>query len=112
MNVERGDVLWSGDPFKDDAEAGRPWLVVNTDRQPFADEQSMVVALSTSGHDAAVLVRDDEWVSGSVPHRSYALPWAVHSVRHDRTDNRIGRLKRQFVDEVVSELCGIVLPSY
>lgn len=31
MSPDRGDVVWSDDPFKDDPEAGRPWLTLNTD---------------------------------------------------------------------------------
>ena len=39
MSYDRGDVVWCRDPFKDDSEAGRPWLVLNNDTHPFGDEQ-------------------------------------------------------------------------
>lgn len=67
MNYERGDVVWSDDPFKDDSDAGRPWLVVNTDVHPFDDEQYMAVALSTSGHEAALPISDTDWIDGGRP---------------------------------------------
>lgn len=82
MNGERGDVVWSDDPFKDET-AGRPWLVLNDETHPFSDQQYMTVALSTSGHDAALPIRDDDWVEGGTPKQSYVLPWASthHSER-------------------------------
>lgn len=79
MNPGRGDVVWSDDPFKDGPEAGRPWLVLSTDTHPFSAEQSMAVALSTSGHDEAIPIPAEEWLDGGTPRQSYALPWAVHS---------------------------------
>lgn len=75
MSHDRGDVVWSDDPFKH-GTAGRPWLVLNDDTHPFGDEQHMAVALSTSGHDAALPIREDDWVEGGTPKRSYVLPWA------------------------------------
>ncbi len=67
MNYERGDVVWSDDPFKDDSDAGRPWLVVNTDAHPFDDEQHMAVALSTSGYEATLPISDIDWIDGGCP---------------------------------------------
>jgi mRNA-degrading endonuclease toxin of MazEF toxin-antitoxin module len=104
MNRQRGAVCWSGDPFKPDPDAGRPWLVVGNDRQPFQDEQSMAVALSTSGHDDALSITEEAWTAGGVPERSHALPWAVHSLRHERIDEQVGALRQSFVDRVVSAL--------
>lgn len=57
MSDERGDVVWSDDPFKDET-TGRPWLVLNDETHPFGGQQYMTVALSTSGHDAALRIRD------------------------------------------------------
>lgn len=103
MTYERGTVVWSDDSFKDDPEAGRPWLVLSNESQPFRDEQYMSVALSTSGHDEAVPL-EGGWVDGGVPMRSYALPWAVHSVQHQYIEERIGRLSESVVELVVEEL--------
>ncbi len=47
MRPERGDVVRSTDPFKFGAEQQRPWLIVNDDSHPFADEQFIAVAVST-----------------------------------------------------------------
>lgn len=104
MTYTRGAVVWSGDPFKDDPEAGRPWLVVGNETQPFHDEQRMAVALSTSGHESALPIDDDHWIEGGVPYESYVLPWAVHSPQRRYVDERIGRLDGEFVERVVDEL--------
>lgn len=104
MTYLRGAVVWSTDPFRGDSEAGRPWLVLNTDAQPFHDQQSMTVALSTSGHDGAVSIGDGDWIDGGLPRQSYALPWAIHSLAHRDVDDHLGRLNGTVVDEVVSRL--------
>lgn len=111
MTYDRGAIVWSDDPFKDDTDAGRPWLILNTDAQPFRDNQSMAVALSTSGYDQALLIDSDDWVAGGVPYESYALPWAVHSPQHQYIDQQLGQLTTEFVDRVVTALDSyITLP--
>ncbi len=64
----------------------------------------MTVALSTSGYEAAIEIRDEQWISGVVPQTSYALPWAVNSVSHVDVSERLGPLTQQFVDRVVERL--------
>lgn len=111
MSYDRGVVVWSDDPFKDDANAGRPWLILNTDLHPFEDEQSMAVALTTSGYDQALSISSDDWITGGVPYQSYALPWAVHSPQHQYIDQLLGRLTVEFVDRVVSALESYISPE-
>lgn len=108
MTRSRGTVVWSDDPFKDDPEAGRPWLVVSTESQPFRDEQYMAVGLSTSGHDEAVPIDEADWEAGSVPHRSYVLPWAVHSPKERFVEERVGKLSDDLVERVVEQLVSYV----
>jgi mRNA-degrading endonuclease toxin of MazEF toxin-antitoxin module len=108
MNHSRGDVVWSDDPFKDDPDAGRPWLVLNTDAHPFGDEQYMAVALSTSGYDAALAIPDKEWIDGGTPRQSYVLPWAVHSPQTRFIEFQQGRLTEAYIEQVVSELVSYI----
>lgn len=108
MNYERGDVVWSDDPFKDDSDAGRPWLVVNTDVHPFDDEQYMAVALSTSGYEATLPISDIDWIGGGTPYQSYVLPWAVNSPQNRFIEFRQGRLTGEYVQRVVSELVSYI----
>ncbi|MFT4923599.1 MAG: mRNA-degrading endonuclease toxin of MazEF toxin-antitoxin module [Haloarculaceae archaeon] len=110
MTHERGSVVWSTDPFKRDPEAGRPWLVVSNETQPFGDEQAMTIALSTSGHDEAITIDRNAWIEGGVPNQSYALPWAVHTVQTVDVQQRLGRLSPTFVDEAVARLEEYVAP--
>lgn len=110
MTHERGVVVWSRDPFKEDPEAGRPWLVVSNATQPFADEQAMTIALSTSGHAQAIKIDQNAWIEGGVPYQSYALPWAVHTVQTVDVEQRLGRLSRTSVDEAVAALEEYVAP--
>lgn len=84
--------------------------MLNTDAHPFADEQYVAVALSTSGHDGAIPVPDDEWVDGGVPRGSHALPWAVPSPQLAFVEHYQGQLTDQFVDSVVAELVSYVKP--
>jgi mRNA-degrading endonuclease toxin of MazEF toxin-antitoxin module len=110
MTYERGAVVWSDDPFKDDPESGRPWLVLGNETQPFRENQYMSVALSTSGHEEAVPLVG-AWVDGGVPNRSYALPWAVHSARERYIERRIGRLSGSVIERVVDELTAYLRTS-
>ncbi|EMA55340.1 MULTISPECIES: type II toxin-antitoxin system PemK/MazF family toxin [Halococcus] len=110
MSHDRGDVVWSDDPFKD-GTAGRPWLVLNDDTHPFGDEQHMAVALSTSGHDAALPIREDDWVEGGTPKRSYVLPWAIHSPRRADVTHRQGHLADAIVDRTAEELLTYIEPG-
>lgn len=107
-DYERGDVVWSDDPFKDDPEAGRPWLLIANDRQPFRGEQAIAIALSTSGHDQAIPIETPAWIEGGLPRRSYALPWAAHSPQRRDVDRHVGRLDLNVVREVVAGLEGYI----
>jgi len=104
MDPKRGDIVWSADPFKDDETAGRPWLVVGNEAQPFRAEQPMTVALTTSGHERALEIDSSIWVNGGLPQRSYALPWAVHAPRSEDIAETIGRLQQSFVDRTANAL--------
>ncbi|MFT4883179.1 MAG: mRNA-degrading endonuclease toxin of MazEF toxin-antitoxin module [Natronomonas sp.] len=110
MTYERGAVVWSDDPFKDDPESGRPWLVLSNEAQPFREKQYMSVALSTSGHEEAIPL-EGRWVDGGVPNRSYALPWAVHSAQQQHIEEYIGRLSEPAVERIIDELTAYLRTS-
>lgn len=81
---------------------------MNNDGHPFGDEQYVAVALSTSGDEAAVPIEDSHWIDGGTPHRSYVLPWSVHSPQDRFVEFRQGRLDDAIVDRSVAELFGYV----
>lgn len=104
MQPERGDVVRSSDPFKLDAGHQRPWLIVNNDAHPFADEQHIAVAVSTKASEDSIAIDTDVWTTGGVPRESFVSPWAVHSPRSEDLSAWQGRVTDAFVDKVVDSM--------
>ncbi len=104
MQPQRGDVVRSSDPFKLGADSQRPWLIVNNESHPFADEQYVAVAISTKQYDDSIALTSEFWDVGGVPQESYVSPWAVHSPRIEDFVTWQGRLTDEFVDDVIDEV--------
>ena len=104
MQPQPGDVVRSSDPFKLGADSQRPWLIVNNESHPFADEQYVAVAISTKQYDDSIALRSDVWDVGGVPEESFVSPWAVHSPRIEDLVAWQGRLTDEFVDDVIEEV--------
>lgn len=104
MQPQRGDVVRSADPFKLGADSQRPWLIVNNESHPFADEQYVAVAISTKQYDDSIALRSDVWDAGGVPQASFVSPWAVHSPRIEDLVAWQGRVAEKFVDDVIDEV--------
>ena len=109
MSYGRGAVVWGPDPFKQ-GESPRPWLILNNERHPFGDEEYMTVTVTTTPHEGAVSITEDDWIDGGMPRKSYASPWTVASPKHDAIVRRQGRLSETFVQEVVEELVRYLEP--
>lgn len=107
----RGDVVRSSDPFKLGTDRQRPWLVINTDAHPFADEQHVAVAVTTKEYADSLALRDDVWETGGVPKESFVSPWAVHSPRIEDIVAWQGRVTERFVGRVVDTLETYVRPG-
>ena len=103
MSVTRGDVRWGPAPHKS-SPAYRPWLIVSTDDHPFATEECIAVALTTTAHDEGIAVPDDAWTSGGSQKRAYVSPWYVTTIKHRTFDRYQGRLESSFVSRVVTAL--------
>lgn len=106
MNPERGDIVRSVDPFKLGTDRQRPWLIVNNDSHPFADEQCVALAVSTKSYDDSIPLSEAVWETGSVPRESFVSPWAVHSPRVEDLETWQGRVQQPFVDRVVTAARG------
>lgn len=104
MKYERGDVVWADDPFKDDPDAGRPFLVVSNERHPFADEQMTVVALTTTPREEAMLLTDEVVSVGGLPEDSYVSPWLPFTRNYREIDRRLAHVEPKFVDGIIDEL--------
>lgn len=108
MNLARGDVVRSSDPFKVGADRQRPWLVVSADDHPFADEQCIALSVSTKQYGPSIPLTDDVWVVGGVPGESFVAPWSVHSPRTEDVVAWQGRVAESLVDRAVDDLRGFV----
>jgi mRNA-degrading endonuclease toxin of MazEF toxin-antitoxin module len=104
MQVQRGDVCRSSDPFKLGEDRQRPWLIVNNDSHPFADEQFLAVAITTKEYDRSLALQTDVWEVGGVPRESFVSPWAVHSPRIENLVAWQGRVTDDFVQSIIDEL--------
>lgn len=108
MELTRGVVVRSTDPFKLGTDRQRPWLIVSDDRHPFHDEQVICVAISTKRYDLSIRLTDSHWVMGGVPEPSYASPWAVHSPRIEDFVAVQGRLSDQLTRDIVDALVALL----
>lgn len=94
-----GDVVWAPDPYTDGGP--RPWLVLAADALPFAGEEYVCAALTTTDHRENLAV-GDAWAAGGHPaRRSFCSPWLLATVKHDAIRNPQGRVSTGFVERVV-----------
>ena len=70
-DVDRGHVLWASDPFKADADAERPLVVLTDDTHPFHGEQRIAAGVSTVPRPRTLELTLEEWTQESLPQRSY-----------------------------------------
>ena len=102
--VDRGTVVWAPDPFKTDGNP-RPWVVVSSDRLPYADEESISVSLSTqSHHPGSIPIPGDAWIRGEPRQQSHVLPWTLATLKDElHIVGMQGDLTSKFVEHVVAE---------
>jgi mRNA-degrading endonuclease toxin of MazEF toxin-antitoxin module len=55
MEPKRGSVWWGPALFKE-GDMYRPWLVLSDEMHPFAEEECIGVGLTTTPHDAGLLI--------------------------------------------------------
>ena len=107
MSVTRGEVWWGPALHKSDP-AYRPWLVVSDRSHPFADEECIVVAMTTQSHPDGIAVPDEAWVRGGSETDTYVSPWYVTTIKHRDFDNQQGELSDSFVVDAVEALRSYV----
>jgi mRNA-degrading endonuclease toxin of MazEF toxin-antitoxin module len=99
----RGTVWWGPAPQKA-TPSYRPWLVLSTDDHPFAASECIAVAMTTTRHDAGIIVSDDDWVEGGADSESYVSPWYVATFKYADLDRRQGRVAEDVVRRAAAEL--------
>jgi len=111
--VDRGTVVWAPDPFNADTDNPRPWLVVSGPPLPYADEESIAVALTTQSHHAeSIRVPSDGWQRGEPPDRSFVLPWSVATLKDDLHVVGVqGTVTDDFVDRVAESMASYLEPD-
>lgn len=97
----RGDVVRSVDPFKLGEAAERYWLILSDDDHPFADEQYIAVAITTSPHEPGLSIPHEAWEDDGLPRTSYVSPWALHSPRVEDITDRVAMLSSDFCESVL-----------
>lgn len=100
-----GDVVWAPDPFR---TGGNPrlWLVLAAEKLPYAGEEYVRAALTTSDLPANVAV-GEAWVSGRHPDRSSSCsPWVLATIKHRAVVEPQGRVTEAFVDRMVELATG------
>lgn len=105
--IERGEVWWGQAPFKGQG-VYRPWLVVSTSTLPYAGEECIALALTTTGHEEGVAISNEAWVSGRPSVDSYVSPWYVATLKTKELDRQQGRLDTDFVTTAVQRLHAYV----
>lgn len=103
MADHRGEVWWGPAPHKS-SPSYRPWLIVSDGSPPFADEEAIVLALTTRAHDAGIAVPDDAWVHGNPEKEAFVSPWYVTTVKYRDLEEQQGKLDPGIVAEAVGEL--------
>lgn len=104
---DRGTVWWGPAPHKD-TPSYRPWLVLSTDDHPFAREECIVAAMTTTAHDAGIEVSTSAWTDGGSDVKSYVSPWYVATLKYSSFDRKQGRIRTPLVERVASKLHSFV----
>ena len=106
----RGDVVWAPDPFRSGSNP-RLWLILAADILPFAGQEYICAALTTSNFDANYRV-GDAWISGSNPAvDSFCSPWVLATIKHDSIVNPQGQVTTKFTNRVSSASCRYLSES-
>ena len=107
MNNRRGEVWW-GPALHKSSPAYRPWLIVSDGSQPFADEEAIVLALTTQAHGAGIAVTGDAWIRGGSNADAFISPWYVSTMKRRELEELQGELSPDLVSDAVAELHGYV----
>ena len=103
MATTQGEVWWGPAPNKS-SPAYRPWLVVSDTSHPFADDECIVVGLTTQQHSESIAIPDSAWVHGGSQKDAYVSPWYVTTIKHRDLDNQQGTLSTALITGAIEEL--------
>jgi hypothetical protein len=104
-NLKRGHVVLAPDPFKTDDDASRPWVVVNTERHPFDQQQYVVMGMTTrTWYDERIPLTEADYRHRQAPQNSSIVPHAVGSVGPASLTDYVCRIRNEPIDRAVEFL--------
>lgn len=104
MTGERGSVVKGPDLFADNDF--RPYVRINDDSHPFADEEAVYVAATTTRRSAAIPLTEADFASGGRPRETYVNPWTVVTIRHADIHGEEGRLTDEATETTARATAG------
>lgn len=104
MSYPRGTVVKGPDLFSD--ASFRPYLCLSDNSHPFADEEALYAAITTTRRAVAIPLTDADFVSGGLPRESYVNPWTVVSIRHADLLETEGHLTEATTETIARESAG------
>lgn len=109
--LKRGHVVLAPDPFKNDDEATRPWVVVNTKNHPFDGDQYVVMGLTTkTWYEARLPLETDDYHHRRAPCESSIVPHSVTSLQPSLMTDYVCRIREEPLDRAVDVLLEYLRP--
>lgn len=113
MRFETGDVVWAPDPYHGDdpdltTGAGRPWVIISTERFPRQGQDYICCALTSSKRQDPDFIPLDgsEWVAGGVPRPTRIDPQTVMVIKERWILLGLGRLRTRTVERARERVRG------
>ena len=104
MTDERGAVVKGPDLFADNEF--RPYVRINDDTHPFANEEAVYVAATTKQRSSAIPLTETDFASGGLPRETYVNPWTVVTIRHADIHGEEGTLTEETTEATARATAG------
>ncbi len=102
MNLEQGDVVIGPDFIGGNRR--RPFIVISNNEHPFSQEEYLVVLVTTTEREEAIPLPEEKFLEGKLPKKSFASPWTVTTLKTDLIQERLGKLRKESLEEITSRL--------
>lgn len=104
----RGDVVTAPDPF---GRHRRPFVALSDDDHPFANEEAIYVAITTTARSDAIPITAADFLSGGLPiDPSYASPWVLVTLKHADVLDQEGTLSIPTTDRIAGNAAHYINP--
>lgn len=102
--TERGRVIAGPDLFG--PHRRRPYVRLSGKSHPFADEEALYAAVTTTERPLAIHLREDEFEHGSFPRESFVNPWTLATIKHADVGTVEGHLEAESTDQIATAAAG------